>query len=292
MQYETNPDILNKTKQTQLEILREFDRVCKKHNISYLLYAGTLLGAIRHKGFIPWDDDVDVCMLRRDYEKFLQISEETLDKKYFLQTYETDKEFPHQFAKLRKNNTIFMEGWYANLDIHHGVFIDIFPLDNIEPNTFLGRVHLRLMNYMWRLNTSRFKERNLKNSSGINRIIRMVLYYLLKIVPKKPLDRFITKLSCLYNEKETEWVADLGLASRISKIKKFAMKKEEVEDKIGWNFEGYEFPVPKDYDKILKRNYGDYMTPPPPKERKPHHGIVKIRLNTDDESINARNTKS
>ena len=101
--------VLRRLQQTEFEILKEFDRICKKHNIQYFLDSGTALGAARHKGFIPWDDDIDVGMLRSDYEHFLEICPKELEQKYFLQTIETDPGCPCLFAKIRKNGTIYQE---------------------------------------------------------------------------------------------------------------------------------------------------------------------------------------
>lgn len=123
----------------ELEILLEFDRICKKHGMKYQLYAGTLIGAIRHEGFIPWDDDIDVCMLRSEYDKFLSWVEIELNNKYFFQTYKTDLNYINKFAKIRRNGTLFVEKSVKDLEIHHGVYIDIFALDNIELKTLKGK---------------------------------------------------------------------------------------------------------------------------------------------------------
>ena len=112
-----------------LEILVEIHRICVENNITYWLEAGTLLGAIRHKGFIPWDDDCDISMPRKDYERFLQIAQEKLPETMFLQTKETDKEYPLPWAKIRKNGTLLIEtGETGEEKYHHGIFVDIFHM--------------------------------------------------------------------------------------------------------------------------------------------------------------------
>lgn len=141
-------DNLRKLQETELEILLETDRICRKYEILYQLSGGTLLGAVRHKGFIPWDDDVDICMLREDYNRFLSICEKELGEKYFLQTYETDSEFFHSFARIRKNNTLALQRQYKGMDMHHGIFIDVFPLDNIIEGRFLGNLQYYMLCYV------------------------------------------------------------------------------------------------------------------------------------------------
>src|SRR5690606_2891856 len=153
----------------QLEILIEFDRICKKNNIKYQLFAGTLLGAVRHKGFIPWDDDIDVCLLRKDYNKFIQACKTDLDSRSFLQTYVTDKNCIIQFAKLRKNNTLFLESGISDCKTHHGIFIDIFPLDNVLPNTFCGKMQQKLLYIIGRINLSRVKKLCLNAKNPVER---------------------------------------------------------------------------------------------------------------------------
>ena len=111
----------------ELEMLLEVDRICKKFNIRYFLIAGTLLGAIRHKGFIPWDDDIDIIIPLNDYIKFCKVAEKELNKNYFLQNYKTD--FTAMwYTKIRKNNTTAIQANHKNKLHHQGIWIDIFPL--------------------------------------------------------------------------------------------------------------------------------------------------------------------
>ena len=117
----------------ELEILLEVDRICKKHGVKYFLVSGTLLGAVRHKGFIPWDDDIDICMPVSDYRKFCKIAQEELGENFFFQSYETDF-YDRWFAKIRKNNTTCIEKVYENSRLHQGVWIDIFPLIGVKNN--------------------------------------------------------------------------------------------------------------------------------------------------------------
>ena len=114
-----------------LEILTEFDRVCKKHNLRYVLDSGTLLGAIRHKGFIPWDDDVDVAMLREDYDKFCAIANDELGEKYYFENTNMNKHFPNIFGKLFDTSTRYVQKSTAHLEVPQCIWLDIFPVDNV-----------------------------------------------------------------------------------------------------------------------------------------------------------------
>ena len=118
---------LRKLQLTEIEVLDEIVRICKKHKLQYFLLAGTCLGAVRHSGFIPWDDDIDIGMPREDYEKFLNIALDELDEKYFLQYYKTDENYYLGFAKVRKNNTSFITKGFEKKKGHQGFFVDIFP---------------------------------------------------------------------------------------------------------------------------------------------------------------------
>ena len=128
----------------EIEIMKEIDRLCKENQITYYLYGGTLLGAVRHKGFIPWDDDVDLVMPRADYEKFAKVCSEQLDSRFTYQTCFTDSEFPMLFAKLRMNNTRVSENKWSNKEMHQGCFVDILPLDHFPSNPLRAKFTLRV----------------------------------------------------------------------------------------------------------------------------------------------------
>ena len=271
---------IKEIQKVELEILVEVDRICKKHNIAYQLYAGSLIGAIRHKGFIPWDDDLDICMLREDYERFLDLASNELNNLYFLQTYKTDRNYFNQFAKVRKNNTLFVQDVLSEVEMHHGIYIDVFPLDNVKPNTFLGEVQRKSLNFSRNLATARIRKMNAITRNKINKSFRSILFYALKLVPQRPFNNMVNRIACIFNKQETEFVAELSLSTRKDTYKQFMLERDILLNSIEWEFEGYRFPVPKEYDYVLRRNYGDYMTPPPLEEQIPKHGVIEASLDT------------
>lgn len=263
----------------ELDILLEFDRICKKHSLNYQLYSGTLIGAIRHKGFIPWDDDVDVCMLRSEYDKFLSVVESELTSSYFFQTYETDPNYINKYAKIRKNGTFFMEKLVIGEDMHHGMYIDIFAFDNIEPDTKEGSQQIRQLQNIDSFFKFRIKARHETLEEGPEKIEAKRKYDLIKNSPikKSTVEKWVLDIMTRFNDRETQWVGDLSNPSP-EVLENFKMKRSELEDSIDWEFEGHKLPVPRNYHEVLTRCYGDYMTPPDEVDRVSHHNIVEIRI--------------
>jgi len=264
----------------QLEILIEFDRICRKNNIKYQLFAGTLLGAIRHKGFIPWDDDIDVCLLRIDYEKFIECCKIDLKSNYFLQYYDSDEKAILQFAKIRKNNTIFTNKTYQNTGMHNGIYIDVFPLDNVKPDSFKGKLQSKLFNLLYIINSSRMKNRAIYAKNRFNRAIRLMFCYILKIVPKKSIDKLIQKTLCMFENENTKYVNHLTNGASKQRLEKYLRKKNTFYNIEYAEFEGHMFPIPENYHEVLTRNFGNYMELPPEEKRYSHHGIIEVNFDT------------
>ena len=138
---------LRRHQMVMLEMVKELDRICKKHNIPYFLYGGTLLGAVRHNGFIPWDDDLDVGLMRKDYRRLMKVLPSELPSHIVLQTNETDKNYFYFFAKLRDTRSFLDEGAYDRCFKYRGIFIDIFPFDKVQ----LPLQRIKLQSYAYTL---------------------------------------------------------------------------------------------------------------------------------------------
>ena len=131
---------LKEHQEVLFELLKEFDRVCQKNNIKYILFAGSALGAVRHHGFIPWDDDLDVALLREDYDRLIHLDASEWNNAYYLQREYSDH-WPMYFSKLRKNNTTCLEKYHPkDSKIHQGIYIDVFPVDNASDSTIVRKL--------------------------------------------------------------------------------------------------------------------------------------------------------
>lgn len=266
--------------QLQIEMLDEIVSICDRHNLKYFLVGGTCLGAVRHNGFIPWDDDIDIALPRDDYEKFAQICVAELNSKYFYQDHKTESQYPLNFAKLRRNNTTFVEGGYKDLKIHHGVYLDIFPLDGMSNDMKVAKKHIsnvhrargRCLGLLF-LDIKEFKNRSFKSK---------IKYFIGKVYKKflgmknawKKVDKLMTK----YSLKESSIIGNIGGAWGIKEVMPKAIMLGNDGEETFMQFEGKEYRVPYDYDAYLKCLYGDYMTPPPEYKRVSHHGIIDINF--------------
>lgn len=270
-------------KKVQLELLIEFDKICRENKLNYQLFSGTLLGAVRHSGFIPWDDDIDVCMLRKDYEKFIEISKGNINQKYFLQTFETDKFYMHNYAKLRKNGTLIIDGGWPGLEMHRGIFIDIFPMDKVAPEKIVAKIQKQLLFIIKKIKP--FKSESVYTSSRnkLFKYVKIIIFNLLRPFSLQTLNRLQEKISRIYQNQNTVYSTALSHLDN-SLYHSHMIENDDFYNTIEVEFEGHLFPAPKNYDLVLTRNFGDYMTPPKSNDQKPHHGITRVVLDVDDAS--------
>lgn len=265
----TEKSTLKKIQETELEILIKFDEICNKHHLDYVLDSGTLLGAIRHRGFIPWDDDIDVGMPRHDYDIFLEIAQEELGDRYFLQNKKTDPESPYAFSKIRKDGTVFKEYSTRNLRMHQGIFIDVFPYDICEKETFRDQAVRAKKAY------KKFLYCFIPDVSGApqntfawhcKQRMRRILHYIYRVAFGR---RIESELSTILRLNEGIDMPSYYSCFFYNKPVLFA--KEDIYPLKRIKFEGYDLNVPCNSEKILMEMYGDYMKLPPVEQRRTHH---------------------
>ncbi len=237
-----------------LGYLLEVDRICRKHNIKYFLGGGTLLGAIRHHGFIPWDDDADIMMLREDYDKFCKIAESEMPSNMTFQTNENDKNCFYEFAKFRLNNTVFATGFSkTHKDMHNGIAFDIFCHDKTANSKLGQKIHLAVTLFTRALVFNKWNNRKAENGNKIQSAFTNLCIKLFPIRFSLWLEK--KTLSFFKKKKGAKYLYD-GMGRNIYNGSFPIEYLNEVEYV---DFEGYKLPVPKEYDKYLTFLYGDYM---------------------------------
>ena len=243
-------------------ILDEIDRICQKNNIPYFLDSGSALGAIRHKGFIPWDDDADVGMLRENYDKFILAAQKDLKPEFYLQTMKIDPNYPNFNAKIRLNGTFFPEKYNAGLTIHQGIFVDIFPFDYINDipekaikETIMSRKIIAALSFRRRPFQ---KERPLK----------MIGRFIFRVVPKSFLVSLCNRYYISCESKPTKTVTCFSYRMNADKILHFQYSDMATTHYV--DFEDSKYQIMDGYDNYLKTMYGDYMELPPEEKRVVH----------------------
>lgn len=255
-----------------LDMLVEFDRICKKYDIHYFLDSGSALGAIRHGGFIPWDDDLDIGLVRSEYNRFLKVAAKELDSKYVLQTRETDPYYHKFHAKIRKLNTYYPEKT-SNPKAYNGIFIDIFPFDQVPDNKYAYKVNKAFRQYCRsRMRIARFKEFRV---NPYKKFLGWVFDH--------TTDTLFAKLyvwaSSLYNKGNNRYLTCYEYTMCQHKLKLF--KPEWMYPSVPVKFENHEFLIMNGYHEYLQEMYNDYMQLPPVGKRE-FHCSEEILFNTAD----------
>lgn len=259
VQKHLKPSELKRLQSVQTALLKEFDRVCRLHGIKYIIGSGTLLGAVRYKGFIPWDDDIDVEMLREDYEAFRKVAGKELSKEVFFQDHKTDRHYPWLYGKLRMNGTSAVRLGQEHLKMHSGVFIDIFPRDPL-PNHEIGRLYYECV--------AKICRKILYARVGkvtADRPLARLGWRIVGIIPKAVPFGIVYLLRKGVNPGGAKKVRSYGYHGRYETQgydKRWFVELTELE------FESGKYYAPADWDGYLTFVYGaDYMTPPPESER-------------------------
>lgn len=262
---------MNELQKKQLEILKEFIRVCEKHHLTYWLIGGSALGAARHQGFIPWDDDIDVGMPRKDYEEYLKLQYEYEGTPYFIQSWRSDPRYMYTFSKLRDSSTTYIESFWACHHYNHGVWVDIFPFDGLS-----NKVKPR-EKYAWRLIWTYptiyltylgslfrpFHKKTFFKDLGLN--IVACLFWIWN--PFHLWQHVLEHREKKYPFETSPMVGHFYAFNP----KKEALPRDLLDEFVDLPFEDITAKVPKDYDKYLTLIFGDWRKLPPEDKREGHH---------------------
>lgn len=278
---ELTPSQFRKMQLSELDMLVEFDRVCRENNINYVLFGGSLLGAVRHHGYIPWDDDADIGMLREDYDAFKRVASQMNESICYFQDHDTDPEYRWGYGKLRRTNTIYVRVGQEHLKCKTGIFVDVFPMDDV-PISVLGQI---LQDWkVFFLRKILWSEVAKKQYSGL-----MKIWY--SILSKIPVD-WVFKRYNRYAKKSRNSTRNrvrclsfpaTGTLYKKNPIReRYSMPKNWFLDRREYFFEGKKFYSSRDYDTVLSYIYGDYMKLPPEEKRAQHSPFSFIKFQDEE----------
>lgn len=267
------PETLRQLHGILLEMMVDFDRVCREHDIRYFLGGGTLLGAIRHGGFIPWDDDVDLMMDRENYEKLCALPADAFGERYFFQTFRTDPEYHGDMAKVRLNGTTYATEFSSGFpEMHQGIFIDIFAHDQTAKSKFGRKLHIftttlarSMVFHKWQESPMQFY--------GKHEWACKIVTALIRVVPMRSLENLREFIFRFFEKGQSGLLYD-GMGMHLSHG---SFPGEWLDEVLYVDFAGVSLPVPKEYDNYLKFSYGDYMQIPKEENRRLHN-IYKLDL--------------
>ena len=257
---------MNDLQRKSFELLQIFVGICEKWDIPYFMVCGSALGAVKYQGFIPWDDDIDVGLLRGDYQRFLEVAPEELPDWCFLQNYKTEPGFIHTFSKLRNSNTTFIETSVAKIPMNHGIYIDIFPLDG-HPEGLRKRIGFKLRQklYSW----MRFCVLDQDPKPWVhfrNKVFRAMGYH-------RRLGKTLNQneaLYCSYPPEKSEFWCNYGnWQGKLEHAPKWHYGNG------AWaSFEGLRVRIPENFDAYLTQKYGNWRADLPEEDKKSHHHSI------------------
>lgn len=261
-----NPLTISEIQKVSLGILKKVDEICNKLNLRYVLTYGTLLGAIRHKGYIPWDDDVDIMMPRPDYEKLLKYFESHRDELFPLCVLNSQTTFRYPYIITRISNSDYWLNTQNEKQCGMGIFIDIYPLDGLGND--LEKAEKKMAKAKGISSLAYLSTRKYLSFSGTKswkrKIIKPFAFTFAKIMGKAFFEKRLLSMAYSYEYDKSEFVGCVVWEREV-------FRRADIDNMILHDFEENQFWIPKQYHQILTGFYGDYMQLPPEEEREPHH---------------------
>lgn len=251
------------------EMLKVFVEVCNSLNLHYYIFYGSLIGAIRHKGFIPWDDDIDIVMPRTDYNVLLEKAQSILPKNYFLQSPYSEPNMIFSFSKLRKSDTTYIENRVQNINMNHGLWLDIFCLDYV-PVSWWDRFKTKTLRKY--LDYASYDCQQTEETRKAYSVIKKVIVKIYNVLfPRVSMAQQLNDANYASVAISDKWTINNSIYNEELPIEWFG-------EGVLVDFEGLKVNAPKEYDKCLRLMYGDYMQLPPEEKRIPRHEVVAFDL--------------
>lgn len=262
---------IEKIHRLELMLLKDFDSVCAEHHLKYFVYGGTMIGAVKYRGFVPWDDDIDLAMPREDYEALAKLGSDAFPDRVVLQDPARDNKSPYLYLKLRLRDTKCVEYGFHRLKIEHGIYLDIYPIDKLPAEPSVLKKQFTRFQRLARIYVRRQCPYLTKSGSGLKYVVRSSLlkmtFVVLHLIPRRRLLHRLIRLSTQYNSGDSNIYGNYFNARPVNIF-------HEISPAVPGSFENIPVLLPADWEGFLRRRYGDYKSTPPNEKRVGHRPYV------------------